>query len=248
MNSIDLAQFFRFFGPGGVGVMVYLYSRYTPSMSLPTAFMPAQYGTAIGIIVIAVSAAFLGFLFSTIYHGIINLRICGFETGLAPNHRDFLRQASAAGKLKLVDLGGDDVTAERISVWGASSIVDGLFYRLYERRKLSNFDANRFERYFHILHGLGTTILASITMYCLGLIHDLLQKSLAFNMADFSLPKTLLLHLPVIFVLIIMVANWINLRKIAIGYVESWLLEMLDANYTTAKIYVRPGQIRSVKP
>ncbi len=239
MNSIDLNQFFRFFGPGGATILTYIYLLWSENASFVALGIPKDANlTAIGVIV-AILAAAVGYFISTIYHAVMNL---GDKCGLGIDHRKILDQLSKRNdtlrKILLKDVVGTKVEACALSRWGSSSLLDGAFYRLYSDTKgnKSEGEMYRFERYFHILHGVGAMIVGIFSALLFWLIraksHDYVYNG----------PCALRL-LPIIFVLILIVVNWISLRRIARSYVESWFVDMLDKSCADITLIVRSGQL-----
>src|SRR5438552_1379712 len=165
LKEIGLENFFRYLAPGSVGILFYAYlSSYGENGHLIFFGFPlsqVQFQGAAALIYVGgilFFAAVFGYIFSLVYHFIINLPV--IEYVLHQDHRDFFISTTACDSLKLEYFGehgyreaGDQSQkiAESLSRKGAAMLFDSAFYRL-RAEKDKSIDENRFESLFHIWH------------------------------------------------------------------------------------------------
>ncbi len=255
MKELNLAQFFRYFAPGSIGMIYYLFLRYNEYKELRLGEIDLGEGA-----VLIFGAAVLGHIFATIYHAIINLRCEWIQTNLRPDHRDFFVSMTETAKLFLVYLPSSLAVekpsqemmfpattsdksiqvAKLLSSQGAAMLFDSTFYLMRERemvRMKSKNDLSRFESFFHLLHGVGATIVGIVLTTILWLIHARLRG------CDFDCVRWWIWLVP-IFACALLSRNWYMLRRMAMAYVEGWYLDAISRRSPKENmIYVRPWHL-----
>ncbi len=264
-KEFSLQTFFRYFIPGAMtlGLVFYLQkfveAKRLIDFGLGSSKEVLESAVLLGAIFI------IGYLVSSLYHFIINFPILrkvlrlnhiaffksAVENGFIElkntllNQKDTKATGSASAEtadseqnLELKDTSNEltNIEPEQLSTSGSAALFDVYFYRL--RRTIDKTsDEKRFEGFFDIWNGLGSTL----TGMMVGFAFWWMLPELECSNEDIKM-----IWLPATF-FIMGIINWIQLRRWSRSYVESWFFAVLQ-NYKEVKkkplhIFVRDEQL-----